>query len=412
MKYGLIGKRLVHSYSKTIHELLGRYEYELMPMDERDVGPFLSAKEFEGINVTIPYKSTVIPYLDWISPQAKEIGAVNTIVKRNGVLCGYNTDYYGFAGTLLRNGFDVSGKNVLVLGSGGTSKTVSAVCRDTGAKSVLVASRTPDKGQIDYATAKQVSSDYIINTTPLGMYPNEGESAVEVSECRNVRGAVDVIFNPLRTKFLLDCRENGIPGANGLYMLVAQAMSSAEHFTAVKVKRSETEEIYKKLKYDTENIVLTGMPGSGKTTVGRLLAERTGKKLVDTDEVLRECIGDIADFIRNRGEEEFRRRETEAIRDVTHELRGGIISTGGGAVLRAENVRALRENGFLFFLDRRISLIQPDDSRPLSSSRDALMKLYHERRGIYCSSCDKRILNNVSPESAANEILITVKKAK
>ena len=411
MKYGLIAEKLGHSYSKIIHEMLGRYGYELMPMPESDVRRFLLERDFSGINVTIPYKTTVIPYLDWISPRAKQIGAVNTVVKLNGKLCGYNTDYAGFSSTLSRAGFDVSGKNVLVLGTGGTSKTVSAACRDLGAKSLFVASRTPDDGQISYGQAKEAAVDFIINTTPVGMYPNTGKSAVEISDFKNISGVVDVIFNPLCTKLILDCRDAGIPYADGLYMLVTQAMASAELFTGRPVKRTETERIYKELRQNTENTVLTGMPGSGKTTVGELLAKQTGRPFIDTDAALTKKIGNIADFINKNGEAEFRKKETEIIKELTADMRGAIIATGGGAVLKEENVRALRENGVIYYLDRRISLITPDSSRPLSSDRESLRARYAERRGIYEKTCDYRVINNLSPEETARRI-ISIQKGR
>lgn len=405
MKYGLIAEKLGHSYSKIIHEMTGRYEYELMPMPEEEAKKFLQKRDFNGINVTIPYKTTVIPYLDWTSPRVQQIGAVNTIVKKNGKLCGYNTDYIGFTYTLNRAGFDVSGKNVLVLGSGGTSKTAAAACRDLGAKSVFVASRNPKGDQISYEKAKEISVDYIINTTPLGMYPNTGKSAVEISDFKGVSGVVDVIFNPLRTKLLLDCEEAGIPCADGLYMLVTQAMASSEIFTGRPIKRADVERIYEKVRKNTENTVLTGMPGCGKSTVGKLLSEKTGKPFIDTDAELSKKIGNIADYIRQNGEEAFRKQETEVIKAVTADARGMIIATGGGAVLKKENVRALRENGVIYYIDRRISLIVPDDSRPLSSDTDALKARFAERRAIYEKTCNYRVINNISPEETVRRIM-------
>ena len=405
MKYGLIAEKLGHSYSKIIHEMIGRYGYDLMPMPEDEVSRFLTNRNFSGINVTIPYKSTVIPYLDWISPQASAIGAVNTIVNKNGKLYGYNTDYAGFKATLLRFGFDVSGKNVLILGSGGTSKTVSAVCRDLGAKSVFVASRNPKEGQISYGAAKEAAIDYIVNTTPSGMYPDTGKSAIETADYKGVSGVIDVIFNPLRTKLLLDCEDLGIPCADGLYMLVTQAVASAELFTGIPVKRTDAERIYKELRKNTENIVLTGMPGCGKSTVGRLLSEKTGKKFIDTDEELTKTLGNIADFIKENGEYAFRQKETEVIKALTADVRGAVIATGGGAVLREENIRALRENGVIYYVDRRLSLIEPDGSRPLSSDREALKARYLERRGLYEKTCAHRIINNAGPEEAVRRIM-------
>ena len=411
MKYGLIAEKLGHSYSKIIHELLGRYEYDLMPMSEKDVVKLLEKREFDGLNVTIPYKSTVIPYLDWVSPDAERIGAVNTIVNRGGRLFGYNTDYAGFKLTLQRKSFDVAGKNVLMLGSGGTSKTVCTVCADAGAKSVMVASRTPTGEQKSYDTAHEPAVDYIINTTPCGMYPETGAAAIDIKKFKNVSGVVDVIFNPLHTRLLLDCRDLGIPYANGLFMLVSQAMASAELFTGQKVARGEGERIYKKLREQTENIVLIGMPGAGKTTVGRLIAEQQNRVFIDTDAEISKITGNIAGYIRENGEKAFREIESAVIKKKLKDARGAVVATGGGAILRQENVDALRENGVLFYLDRRLSLLKPDDTRPLSSNKAALYARYAERRDKYKAACDYRVINNTTPENAAEKILQLQRKS-
>ncbi len=405
MKYGLIAERLGHSYSKIIHELLGRYNYDLMPMPKEDVEELLKKREFDGLNVTIPYKSYVIPFLDWISTDAGRIGAVNTIVNRGGKLCGYNTDYFGFQMTLYKAEFDVSGKNVLILGSGGTSKTVRTVCTDMGAKRVLVASRTPGEGMISYEASKEASVDFIINTTPCGMFPDEGVSAIDIRDYKNVSGVVDVVFNPLYTKLLLDCREAGIPHVNGLYMLVSQAMASAHLFTGKPVTRKETERIYKAVRDTTENAVLIGMPYSGKTTIGKLLAEKTGKVFIDTDDEVAKVVGNIPEYIRDYGERDFRVHESEVIIKLTKTVRGAVIATGGGAVLKPENIRALRENGRLYYIDRRVNLMKPDETRPLSSNKKALAIRYAERKNIYARECDIRITNNSTPERAVQKIM-------
>ncbi len=412
MKYGLIAEKLGHSYSKIIHEMLKRYDYDLMPMPENSAAELLKSRKFDGLNVTIPYKSFVMPYLDFISPDAKRIGAVNTIVNRNGKLYGYNTDYTGFRQTLLRAGFEISGKNVLILGTGGTSKTVFTVCSDLCAKKIFVASRTPAADQIDYDTACGIEADYIINTTPCGMYPNTGAAAIDIKKFKNLSGVIDVIFNPLYTKLLLDCREAGIPHANGLYMLVSQAMASAELFTGEKVSRGETERIYKSLCDKTENTVLIGMPYSGKTTVGGIISEMTGKPFIDTDAEISKKTGDIASFIREYGEGRFREIEAQTIKECLKDVRGAVVATGGGAVLRKENVRALRENGVIYYLDRRLSLLQADDTRPLSSSREELAKRYAERKNKYRAACDHRILNNDAPEKAAEKIITLQRKSR
>lgn len=403
MRYGLIGEKLPHSYSKTIHELLGRYGYELMPMSEPEMRGFMERADFDGINVTIPYKEKVMPFLDVIDENARRIGAVNTVVRRGGKLYGYNTDCFGVTETLKRAGFGVEGKRVAVLGSGGTSKTVSCVCRTLGAD-VAVVSRKPENGAIGYGELPDFSPELIINTTPVGMYPKSGVSPLPPSALDGVSGVFDVIYNPLRTKLTLDAKKRGIKTAGGLYMLVSQAMRAAELFTGEPVSDKETEAVYKTLLSRTENIILTGMPGSGKTSVGRAVAEKTGRAFYDTDALIAEKAGPVPDYIREHGEAAFRDLESAVIAELVFDTRGAVIATGGGAVLRAENVRRLKENGRIFYLLRDIEKIVPDETRPLSSDREALRRRFAERKEIYESTADTAVDCNGTVNEAADAI--------
>ena len=405
MKYGLIGEKLSHSYSKEIHEKLGRYEYEIRPIAKTELDAFMKARDFTAINVTIPYKTAVIPYLDEISERARSIGAVNTVINKNGRLYGDNTDHAGLTKLILRAGFDMNGKKVLILGSGGTSKTAQAVCRDLGTSSVTVASTHGAPGSVTYAEAKKTRPDYLINTTPCGMYPNEGKSAISLEAFDSLNGVVDVIYNPLRTKLLLDCKSRGIPAVSGLYMLVMQAMEAASLFLGEKISDATAENVYRRIRAEKENTVLIGMPASGKTTLGKILAKKTGKPFYDTDKELEKRIGNIAAFINACGEAAFRDQESAVIEELTAKHRGCVISTGGGAILRCRNIDMLSANGVICFIDRDISKITPDGSRPLSKDRELLKKRYDERIGIYRSSADITVKNDGDVFSDAAEIL-------
>ena len=405
MKYGLIGEKLSHSYSKEIHEKLGKYEYEICPIEKDRLGDFMTRRDFSAINVTIPYKTAVIPYLDEISERARSIGAVNTVINRGGKLYGDNTDHAGLTNLIRRAGFDMRGKTVLILGSGGTSKTAQSVCRDFGISSIYIASTHGAPGTVTYEDAKKIKADYIINTTPCGMYPNEGVSALELDTFERLEGVIDVIYNPLRTKLMLDCKKRGILAVSGLYMLVSQAMEAASLFLGEKISDDTTEIVYRQIRSEKENVVLIGMPASGKTTVGKMIAERLGKPFFDTDKELEKQIGNIAGFINSHGEAAFRDKESEVIADMTAKLRGCIISTGGGAVLREHNVDLLSGNGVICFIDRDISKIKPDGSRPLTKDRALLQKRYDERIGIYRSSADITVKNDGADFADAAEIL-------
>lgn len=407
MKYGLIGEHLKHSYSCEIHAQIADYEYELHEIPPSGLGGFLKKREFNAINVTIPYKQDVIPYLDEISDTAKRIGAVNTIVNRNGRLYGDNTDFAGMLALAKHIGVDMKGRKVLILGTGGASKTGHALAEYMGAQSVYYVSRSGKDGSISYEQAVTEHSDaqIIINATPVGMFPKQDGRPIDISAFPKLEGVIDAIYNPLRTNLILDAQERGIPAEGGLYMLSAQAVHASAVFRDIPLDESLVDKAFKSVKNDKQSIVLIGMPSSGKTTVGRILAEKCGKQLADTDEYIVRKIGmPISDFFAKHGEAEFRKIEKETVAELSA-MGGRIIATGGGAVLDAENVRALKQNGVLVFLDRRPENLIATDDRPLASRRSALEKLYAERYDIYCAAAELHIDANTTPEAEADAIL-------
>lgn len=413
MKYGLIGEKLGHSFSKPIHESIADYTYEIKEIAREDLDAFMKAKEFCGINVTIPYKADVIPYLDYIDPVAESIGAVNTIVNRDGKLYGYNTDFGGLKMLIEKCGFDYKDKKVLIAGTGGTSKTANAVANALGAKTVLHVGRPESAGYMGISYENVYSlhgdADYIINTTPLGMYPDCDGYSLEVSRFKSLKGLTDVVYNPLKTRLSQKAEECGVKSACGLYMLVCQAVLACEIFTGEKFDTKKIAgEIFAEIVKEKQNIVLVGMPGSGKSTIGKALSEKLGKKFIDTDEMIVSEHGIISDIFAQKGETYFRDAETEQVKKAA-KMNGMVIATGGGAVLRKENVDALKQNGVVFFLDRPLEDIMPTDDRPLSSDFEALKKRYDERYGIYLASCDEKIHVDGIVENSVNKIAETVK---
>ena len=407
MEYGCIGKKLTHSFSKIIHNKLADYEYELCEIPENELADFMTRADFKAINVTIPYKQAVIPFLHSISDTAKRIGAVNTVVNKNGRLYGYNTDFSGMRALILRQGVSLKGKKVLILGSGGTSKTAYAVAENLGAAEVYRVSRSGNDGAVTYDEAYDKHSDAqaIINTTPCGMYPAIGESAVDTERFPDLTSVTDAVYNPLSSALVVSAREKGINAVGGLYMLVAQAAFAAEKFIDISVPEEKTEEIYRSILSQKKNIVLIGMPGCGKTTIGKRLAAELGKKFIDTDsEIIKEINMPISDYFARFGEESFRRLESEVIKRISAE-QSAVTATGGGAVLNRENIRLLKENGTVVFIDRPIEKLVTSSDRPLSSDREMLKKRYDERYGLYCSSADKKI-------NAVDELELNVKAIK
>lgn len=405
-QYGCIGKKLTHSFSKEIHALLADYEYELMELEEEALSSFFAKKAFHAINVTIPYKETVLPFLDEISDVALRIGAVNTIVNRDGKLCGYNTDYYGMTALIRKLGLNLCGKKVLILGTGGTGKTARVVAKDLGVDEILTVSRRKTDHFISYEEAVSQHSDarIIINTTPVGMYPNLEGVPIDLSSFQALEGVVDAVYNPLCTNLVMDAKKRGLKAEGGLYMLVMQAVVAVEKFLGTKIEKADADRVFSKVLASKENIVLTGMPGCGKSTVGALL-DLEGYEWIDTDlEIEKRCGCTIKELIADKGELYFRDLETRVIRDLSSKS-GLVLSTGGGAILREENVWNLKQNGRLFFLDAPLSKLCATDSRPLSDTKEKLTKLYEDRIEIYKSTADVVVPYLESPEAEANFIL-------
>ena len=406
MTCGLIGRRLGHSYSPQIHRALADYNYKLWELEPEELETFFRRQDFTGVNVTIPYKQAVIPLLDELSETARAIGAVNTVVRRDGKLYGDNTDFAGMAALIHRIVLSLEGKKVLILGTGGTSKTAVAVARSLGAAEVYRLSRSGRDGALTYEDAARLhaDADVLINTTPGGMYPAVEGCPVALDAFPNLSGVVDAVYNPLRTNLVLQARSRGIPAEGGLYMLAAQAAYASALFRSCETSQRDIDLAYQTVRREMENIVLIGMPSSGKSTVGRALAERLGKRFADSDALVTERIGmPIADYFAQRGEAAFREREQEAVADLAA-TGGQVIATGGGAILRPENVTALRRSGRLVFLDRSPEKLIATADRPLASDREALRRRYEERYDLYCAAADLHIDGDGTVEEPAQRI--------
>ena len=406
MNCGLLGRKLGHSYSPQIHGLLSDYEYVLYEKEPEEVEGFVKSGTFDGINVTIPYKKTVLPFCDELSETARAIGSVNTIVRRkDGTLFGDNTDAFGFEKLIRKCGISVSGKKALVLGTGGASVTAVYVLKKLGAKEVITISRS---GENNYGNLSlHADAEIIANTTPVGMFPNNGESPVDLSIFPNLSGLLDVVYNPARTAIALQAEKLGIPYATGLYMLVAQAKRSCELFTGSAVPDAEIDRIHSILSHQMQNIVIIGMPGSGKTAVSSLLSEKTGREMIDTDALIVKKAGvSIPEIFASCGEDGFRKAETAAAAEAG-KLGGKIISTGGGIVTREENYDLLHQNGILVWIQRDTSLL-PTDGRPISQTSD-LNELYLRRRPMYERFSDAIADNNGALEDTVNTIMEIIK---
>ena len=390
MEYGLLGERLGHSFSPQIHRDLAGYDYQLLPTPPEAVEDLFARRAFQGLNVTIPYKRTVMPLCDEIDPRAAAIGAVNTVVNRNGRLTGYNTDIDGFLYMARRAGVDMAGKKVVILGSGGTSRTARAAAGELGAREIVTVSR---RGEDNYQNlSRHADAQVLVNTTPVGMYPNWGQSPVSLESFPALEGVLDVVYNPLRTALLLQAEERGLPCSCGLPMLVAQAKRAAELFTGQNIDDSRTEAVLHGLREQLTSIVLIGMPGCGKTTVGRALAEKLGRTFVDLDEeIVRRAGTSIPEIFAREGEAGFRERESALVREFG-ERTGLVVSTGGGVVTRRENYIPLKQNGLLLHL-RRDPAALPTDGRPLSQAT-APEELWRRRAPLYAAFADGEIDNN------------------
>ncbi len=400
MRCGLLGRKLGHSYSPQIHAYLGDYPYALFEREPEDVEAFLKTGDFTAINVTIPYKKTVMPYCR-LTPTAAYMGSVNTVVRQpDGSLLGHNTDYFGFTDLVRRSGLEPNGKKCLVLGSGGASVTAVAVLKEMGAN-VVVISRS---GENNYENLHlHADAAILCNCTPVGMYPNNGSSPVGLSLFPHLEGVLDMIYNPCRTKLLMDAADRGLVFANGLWMLVAQAKEAAEWFLGSALPDEIIGKVYGKMRQQMENIVLIGMPGCGKTTVGRALAGLTGKEFVDADGELVRVFGkSIPEIFAQEGEAGFREKETRIL-EALGKRSGLVIATGGGCVTRQENYPLLHQNGTVFWLRRELSLL-PTDGRPLSQS-NSLEALYAARQPLYAAFSDTVIENSGSVDAAARSII-------
>ena len=401
MQCGLLGRKLGHSYSPQIHSQLGSYDYRLFEKEPEELEDFLKNGDFTGLNVTIPYKKDVISFLDELSPRAKALGAVNTIVRRNGKLIGHNTDYFGFETMLLSTGVSLQGKKALVCGSGGASSTATAVLNAHGAN-VVVLSRT---GKDNYQNLNRHSdAALIVNATPVGMYPNVEASPIEdLAAFPMLEGVLDLVYNPARTSILLKAEALGIPCVNGLRMLVAQAKESAEWFTGKPIDDSCIERIYSRLRRQMENIILIGMPGCGKTTVGASLAKILSRPLKDADAELEQAVGrKITEILLADGEASFRSLESETLLDLGKQS-GLVIATGGGCVTIPNNYEKLHRNGTIVWLKRDLDLL-PTDGRPLSQTGH-LQEMYQKRAPLYARFADFSVENSGNPQETAEEII-------
>lgn len=400
--YGLLGEKLGHSFSPLIHSRFGPYEYRLFEVPREDLGEFLRSGSFAGLNVTIPYKKEVIPFCETLSPLAERIGSVNTVtVDGSGRLHGYNTDYFGFCQMLAEAKIDVSGEHCVVIGAGGASATVCVALQDLGARQVTVVTHkenTPEK------IASLSDAGILVNTSPVGMFPNNGKSPVDLALLPALRGVADLIFNPLKTALMLQAEALGIPCAGGLTMLTAQAKQASELFQGKQISDDRIRPVTREIRRKCENIILVGMPGCGKSVIGSRVARRLGKPFVDTDrEIVQRAGKPIPQIFAQDGEEAFRRLETQVLADVTSRT-GCVIATGGGVVTRPENHPLLRQNGRVVFLERPVELLSRK-GRPLSSSAEAVRKLYAERLPLYLSVSDLRVRNTRGIPQAVASVL-------
>lgn len=403
MEYGLIGEKLGHSYSQMIHARLADYRYELKEVAPERLDAFIEARNFRGLNVTIPYKQAVMKHCAELSPEAMEVGSVNTLIVRpDGSLFGHNTDIDGFIYMLRRGEIDPAGAKAVILGGGGTSLTARAALTRLGAREIVTVSR---KGPVDYAAlyAEHADAEILVNATPVGMYPKNGASPVELDRLPKVRGVADVIYNPEKTALILAAQAKGIPAVSGLSMLVAQAREAAELFAGHAIPAGRVEDIVSEIGAQTLNLILVGMPGCGKSTLGQAVAAALQREFVDCDaEIVRRAGKSIPEIFAQDGEGAFRALESGVLADVCRG-HGLVISTGGGAVLRAENRDAMRQNGRVCLIRRALALL-PRDGRPLSASEDAVARLWEARRAAYETAADFPVENDGTVEEAAEKI--------
>ena len=402
--YCLIGKRLNYSYSKVVHNKLG-YDYDLVELAPEELSAFIHSGRYKAFNVTIPYKKAVIPYLDEISEEAKALGVVNLVVRDGAKLKGYNMDIRGMEYALARTNVSLRGKKVLILGSGNTSETAEYLARENGAGGIVKISRS---GEDNYTNiARHADAAYIINTTPVGTYPANEDTLIDLSLFPALEGVQEVIYNPFKTRLALAAEDRGLPVATGLDMLVGQAAYTAEIFHGTLPPREEVDRLVREILAEDRNVVLVGMPACGKTTIGRALASLLGRRFVDVDEEIVKKHGEIPTIFAKQGEAVFRLYESEVIADITKEHRL-VIATGGGAVLKERNRLNLRQNGVVVWIRRALDALT-DEGRPLSQG-GKIASLYREREPIYRSLAEVTVENDKDIESVVNEIAREVKK--
>ena len=408
MRYGLIGEKLGHSFSKDIHERIADYTFDLIPLSKEEFKTFMEKKEFTALNVTIPYKKDVIPYLDEMDEHAKAIGAVNTIVNRDGKLKGYNTDFTGFLYMVKKHNVHMEGKKVLIIGNGGASAAIQAVVQHESAGSMVIVDVVPGNGAISYDEmfSSHLDAETIINTSPIGMYPRIGNAPIDISMFHKCEAVLDVIYNPILTRLCFEAQEMDIKRVNGLEMLIAQAKQSVEFFLDKSIDDQIIDDIYQDMLRERCNIVLIGMPSAGKTTIGKMLENRMQKEFIDLDDIIIEKAGkSIPEIFEESGEAGFRAIETEAAIEVS-KLNNKIIATGGGTIKHKVNMDYLRQNGITIFIDRDVDkLISSDPNRPLSKSSDALAKMHAERLPLYQKYAAYVAVNNSDIESTVTEIV-------
>ena len=400
--HGLLGRTLGHSFSPPIHAMLwGCEDYRLLPMEPEEARAFLLKKEYDWLNVTIPYKTLALELCDVVHPHAAAIGAVNTVLNRDGVLYGYNTDFAGMRSALAMAGIVLAGKKVLVLGSGGTSLTARAVAAAEAAAQVVVISRS---GPDNYNNLeKHADAQVIINTTPVGMYPHGDEAPLSLEGFPALEGVLDAVYNPLATPLVQAARARGIPAAGGLAMLVEQGRAAAEHFSGVAIPQEKGLQCLRTLEKQQSNLILTGMPGCGKSTVGRLTAQRLGRRFVDLDKAIEEKAGrSIPEIFAAEGEEAFRALETAAAKEYGAQ-HGLVIACGGGTPVRPVNRTALAGNGRVYYLDADVDRLS-GEGRPLSKSPEAIRALWRARHAIYEAFADVTI-PDTDPETETNRIV-------
>lgn len=400
MEYGLIGSKLTHSFSKYLHEEFLNTNYELKSLNIDELDLFFKEKDFKGINVTIPYKKEVIKYLDEADDIVKKTNTCNCIINKNNKLIGYNTDYYGFKFLIEENDIIIENRKIAILGSGGTFFTIKALMEDLNAKEVYCISRTKKEDTYTYEELYDLGIDVLINATPVGMYPENYESNINLDKFNDLKVVIDVIFNPLRTKLVLDAKKRGIKAVGGLEMLVFQGVKANELFLNKSYSYEEIRSIYFDINVNKFNVVLIGMPMSGKTTLGKMLASAFNKEFIDIDkEIVKKENMSINEIFETKGEEYFRKIEKEFYKEYAKK-NGLIISTGGGIVKNIESIDRLKENGMVIFIDRKVEKMIINNKRPLSKSKEDIIKLYNERYNLYLKHSDKRITNNGSKKRA------------